>query len=204
MPSQHPYLHPSQPQHSKATVRRTGLIPHRHLYHHNPHDRKNNHSCSEYSIPNSDSVATQTPHTHHRARGTRFGVNPRSPAPCVCTRLGRGFFFSLEKVRRRYACISSCASWGFYIISVTIFSLRVLFWRTWTLAWTLGTAALLQSLRTRAHFHLRSSSHFCRFSFSLSKEHFLLHLISPQTSAINQSLSHPTFHLILFVLLLTL
>src|SRR6267154_3909539 len=77
MPSQHPP--PSQRQYSKVTVRQTGLIPPHLLYHHNPHDRKNDHSCSEYSTRNSDSVATQTPHIHHQARGAHLGVNLRNP-----------------------------------------------------------------------------------------------------------------------------
>ena len=103
MPSQHP--HQSQRQHSEVTVRQTGPIPHHLLYHHNPHDRKNDHSCSEYSTRNSDSIATQTPHIHHQARGARLGVNLRYPTPCVYTCLGRGLVFFWEKVRWWNACM---------------------------------------------------------------------------------------------------
>jgi hypothetical protein len=58
------------------------------------------------------------------------------------------------------------------------------------------SSALLQSLRTRAHFHFRSSPHFRRPSLLLffSNEHFLFHLISSHLKlplSINQ-LPHAT------------
>ena len=186
MPSQHP--HPSQRQHSEVTVRQTGPIPHHLLYHHNPHDRKNDHSCSEYSTRNSDSIATQTPHIHHQARGARLGVNLRYPTPRAYTCLGRGLVFLGRK------CVG-----GTHVCSFFMCVLRVLhyiqflpFGVLFARAWTLGAAPLLCFL-TRTHFHFRSSPHFRRrslrsFSF-FSNEHFLFHLISShlKTSIINQS-----------------
>jgi hypothetical protein len=133
MPSQH--LHPSQRQYSKVTVRQTGLIPHHLLYHHNPHDRKNDHSCSEYSTRNSDSVATQTPHIHHQARGARLGVNLRIPTPCVYTCLGRGIFFFGRK------CVDGTHVYSFFMCVLQVLyyiqfflPFGVLFARAWTLA----------------------------------------------------------------------
>jgi hypothetical protein len=134
-----------------ATVLRTGLIPHPHLYHHPPHDHKSDHSCSEYFTPISDSVVTQTPHIHHhRARGTRrLGVNPRNPAPCVCTRAGcqgRVILFSLEKLGWRCACIQFMC-----VVRLADFTLYPsIFFYSWgafretvdARLWTLGTAAL--------------------------------------------------------------
>lgn len=190
MPSQHP--HPSQRQHSEVTVRQTGPIPHHLLYHHNPHDRKNDHSCSEYSTRNSDSIATQTPHIHHQARGARLGVNLRYPTPCAYTCLGRGlvFFWGESALVERMYAVFLCASCGFYIIFNFYLSGWVLFAR----AWTLGAAPLLCFL-TRTHFHFRSSPHFHRrslrsFSF-FSNEHFLFHLISSHlTSKLLLSINH--------------
>jgi len=205
MPSQHP--HPSQRQYSEVTVRQTGLIPHHLLYHHSPHDRKNDHSCSEYSTRNSDSVATQTPHIHHQARGARLGVNLRNPTPCVYTCLGRGYFFFWEKVRWLYACIQ------FFHVRLAGFILySIFFYLSGCFSRERGrslvdarycSSALLQSLRTRAHFHFRSSPHFRRPSLLLffSNEHFLFRLIS---SHLKLPLSMPQYHPTISVLLLTL
>jgi hypothetical protein len=155
MPSQHP--HPSQRQYSEVTVRQTGLIPHHLLYHHSPHDRKNDHSCSEYSTRNSDSVATQTPHIHHQARGARLGVNLRNPTPCVYTCLGRGYFFLGESALAvRMYTVFSCASCGFYIIFNFFLPFGVLFARARTLA--CGRSVLLLCSVT-------ITTHACALSF---------------------------------------
>jgi len=173
MPSQHP--HPSQRQYSEVTVRQTGLIPHHLLYHHSPHDRKNDHSCSEYSTRNSDSVATQTPHIHHQARGARLGVNLRNPTPCVYTCLGRGYFFLGESALAvRMYTVFSCASCGFYIIFNFFFTFRGAFRESADARlWTLGTAPLLcynhyARVRTFISVLPRISAAPPSFSFSLT------------------------------------
>jgi hypothetical protein len=197
MPSQHP--HPSQRQYFKVTVHQTGLMPHHLLFHNKSHDHKNDHSCNEYSTRNSDSIATQTPHIHHQARGARLGVNLRYPTPCVYTCLGRGCFFFWEKIA--FGCTHV---YSFFYLRLAGFTLYSIFFLPFgVLSRERGrslvdalycSSALLQSL-TRAHFHFRSSPHFRRpslapYLFFFSNEHFLFHLISslisPQTSIINQ------------------
>ena len=65
------------------------------------------------------------------------------------------------------------------------------------------TSALLQSLRTRAHFHFRASPHFRRPTLLLffSNEQFLFRLTS---SHLKLPLSMPQYHPTISVLLLTL
>jgi hypothetical protein len=187
MQSQHP--HPSQRQYSEVTVRQTGLIPYHLLYHHNPHDRKRDHSCSEYSTRNSDSVATQTPHIHHQARGARLGVNLRYPTPCVYTCLGRGLGFFLGESAlavRLYAVFFMCVLRVLHYIQFFL-PFGVLFAR----AWTLGTTPLLcynpSRVRTFISVLPRTSAAAPSFSF-FSNEHFLFHLISSPLNFYYQSI----------------
>jgi len=120
---------------------------------------------------------------------------------------GSWIFFFWEKVRWLYACIQ------FFHVRLAGFILySIFFYLSGCFSRERGrslvdarycSSALLQSLRTRAHFHFRSSPHFRRPSLLLffSNEHFLFRLIS---SHLKLPLSMPQYHPTISVLLLTL
>lgn len=196
-----PSLPPNQRQYSKVTVRQTGLIPH-HLLYHNPHDRKNDHSCSEYSTRNSDSV---TPHIHHQARGARLGVNLRNRTPCVYTFLGRGFFFGRKCAGGTHVCsFFMCVLRVLHYIQISL-PFGVLFAR----AWTLGTALLCYNpyARVRTIISVLPRTSAAPASFSFSRTNNFPSISSHLTSNFHyQSINCPMphYHPTISVLLLTL
>ena len=115
------------------------------------------------------------------------------------------FFLGESALAIRMYTVFSCASCGFYII-FNFFYLSGGFSRERGPSLVDArycTSALLQSLRTRAHFHFRASPHFRRPSLLLffSNEQFLFRLTS---SHLKLPLSMPQYHPTISVLLLTL